>query len=180
MPLPYICSLSLLGTLSTFFAFSGTLCQMGSSTSLETLSCGTVFLQIELPITLVFMLQQIFIQSFDKFLYLTFFSAKSFQMNKLIINETKFKQYSHTKVIEMKEPYINKVYKQGLLPLYICDVTTYYHGWSSRQNFKAVHDPWVPRISESLSQSHKYHLIHLYFKYLLDTFYIRNCTVVPY
>ena len=45
---------------------------------------------------------------------------------KLIINETKFKQYNQTSVIEMKEAIKTKVYKQGLLPLYICDVSTDY------------------------------------------------------
>ena len=83
---------------------------------------------LEIPITLVCMLHQIFIQFFNKFLYLMFFSAKSVQTNKLIINGTKFKQYNQTKVIEMKELIKTKVYKQVLLPLYICDVTKDYHG----------------------------------------------------
>ena len=46
------------------------------------------------------------------------------KQTKLIIKETKFEQFNQTKVIEMKEPIRTMVYKEGLLPLYICDVTT--------------------------------------------------------
>ena len=41
----------------------------------------------------------------------------------------------------MKEPIESKIYKQGLLPHYICDVTIGYHGLSSRQNFQALLGP---------------------------------------
>ena len=83
MPLSSIWFLCLLDTLGTFFAISGILFHMGSSTFLETMSYDTVSLVIELPITLVFMLQQIFIQIFNKFLYLMFLTQNNSKQIKL-------------------------------------------------------------------------------------------------